>query len=406
MEISSKSINHSSVIDILTLRYDLSLSSNLPKKSWNDFVPVEENLNLDLIENLISKNIKNNIEKFNIKKLGIALSGGVDSTLILALIRKNFPDLDIEAISIKFSNSVDETPNAAKIAEKFQANHHIVHLENYLSELPNAISQVELPFWDLHWYYVAKKSSTLSNMLASGDGGDEIFSGYTFRYEKFLSLTNDKSTPLEKVKAYLECHERDRVPDQELIFGEKSKFSWDDIHQKLIPHFDNSLSRLEQVFLADYNGKLLYNFEPVSSRLSNHFNVKVIAPLMNNELLEISPHIPTSEKYDQKSNIGKLLLRKILKQNNADKLISKQKLGFSVNTMNLWESYGRDTCKKLLSNSNIVNNGIIDNDWIQKYIDKSDLDVRYINKFLGILALEVWYKLFVSNELSSKDTLD
>ena len=74
--------------------------------------------------------------------------------------------------------------------------------------------------------------------------------------------------------------------------------------------------------------------------------------------------------------------------------------------MNLWESYGRDTCKKLLSNSNIVNNGIIDNDWIQKYIDKSDLDVRYINKFLGILALEVWYKLFVSNELSSKDTLD
>ena len=51
-------------------------------------------------------------------------------------------------------------------------------------------------------------------------------------------------------------------------------------------------------------------------------------------------------------------------------------------------------------------NGIIDNDWIQKYIDKSDLDVRYINKFLGILALEVWYKLFVSNELSSKDTLD
>ena len=173
METSSKSINHSSVIDILTLRYDLSLSSNLPKKSWNDFVTVEENLNLDLIENLISKSIKNNIKKFNIKKLSIALSGGVDSTLILALIRKNFPDLDIEAISIKFSNSVDETPNASKIAEKFQANHHIVHLENYLSELPSAISQVELPFWDLHWYYVAKKSSTLSNMLASGDGGDE-----------------------------------------------------------------------------------------------------------------------------------------------------------------------------------------------------------------------------------------
>ena len=78
METSKKSINPSSIIDILTLRYDPSLPSNLPKKSWKDFVSSQENLNLDLIENLISKNIKNNIEKSNIKKIGFALSGGVD----------------------------------------------------------------------------------------------------------------------------------------------------------------------------------------------------------------------------------------------------------------------------------------------------------------------------------------
>ena len=405
MEISSKSINHSSVIDILTLRYDLSLSSNLPKKSWNDFVTVEENLNLDLIENLISKNIKNNIEKFNIKKLGIALSGGVDSTLILALIRKNFPNLDIEAISIKFSNSVDETPNAAKIAEKFQANHHIVHLENYLSELPNAISQVELPFWDLHWYYVAKKSSTLSNMLASGDGGDEIFSGYTFRYEKFLSLTNDKSTPLEKVKAYLECHERDRVPDQELIFGEKSKFSWDDIHQKLIPHFDNSLSRLEQVFLADYNGKLLYNFNPVNSRIVNHLEMNLLTPILNEKLISHGPHIPVSYKYDEITNVGKLPLRAILKNNGHESLVSSEKLGFNVNTINLWKTFGYETCKEFFDNSRIVKDGWINGEWIKKYIDNPSLNVKYINKFLGLLAFEIWYRLFITKEMKSSEKL-
>ena len=405
MEISSKSINHSSVIDILTLRYDLSLSSNLPKKSWNDFVTVEENLNLDLIENLISKSIKNNIEKFNIKKLGIALSGGVDSTLILALIRKNFPNLDIEAISIKFSNSVDETPNASKIAEKFQANHHIVHLENYLSELPNAISQVELPFWDLHWYYVAKKSSTLSNMLASGDGGDEIFSGYTFRYEKFLSLTNDKSTPLEKVKAYLECHERDRVPDQELIFGEKSKFSWDDIHQKLIPHFDNSLSRLEQVFLADYNGKLLYNFNPINSRIATNFNIKILAPLLNDELISYGLKLSIKSKYDKNTNVGKLPLRSLLTRNDADSLISKEKLGFNVNTINLWKTFGHETCKEFFDNSRIVKDGWINGEWIKKYIDNPSLNVKYINKFLGLLAFEIWYRLFITKEMKSSEKL-
>ncbi len=405
METSNKSISSSSVIDILTLRYDLSLPSHLPKKSWSDFVSTEENLNLDFVENLISKTIKNNIEKSNIKKIGIALSGGVDSTLILALIRKTFPNLDIEAISIKFANSVDETPNAAKIAEKFQANHHIVHLENYLSELPNAISQVQLPFWDLHWYYVAKKSSTLSNMLASGDGGDEIFSGYTFRYEKFLSLTNEKSTPLEKVKAYLECHERDRVSDQELIFGEKSKFSWNDIYQKLIPHFENSLSRLEQVFLADYNGKLLYNFNPINSRIAKNFNIKLLAPLLNEELISYGLRIPTKSKYDEKQNIGKIPLRSLLTRNDADSLISKEKLGFNVNTINLWNTFGHKTCKEFFDNSRIVKDGWISDDWIKKYIDNSSLDVKYINKFLGLLAFEIWYRLFITKEMKSSEKL-
>ena len=396
----------SSITDTLTLRYDRTITPNLPKKTWKDFETHNKKLNFEDIEKSICNDIEQKLNNFDGKKICIALSGGVDSTLVLSLIRKINPDIEIDAISFQFSNSENETETASQIANFFNANHHVVFIENYISELPKAISVLQLPFWDLHWYHVVKNAQNISRILFSGDGGDELFGGYTFRYSKFLSLTSETSTPLQKIQTYMQCHERDWVSDQEKLFNKKLNFSWNSLYDTLLPYFNNNLPRLEQVFLADYNGKLLYNFEPVSSRLSNHFNVKVIAPLMNNELLEISPHIPTSEKYDQKSNIGKLLLRKILKQNNADKLISKQKLGFSVNTMNLWKSYGRDTCKKLLSNSNIVNNGLIDNDWIQKYIDKSDLDVRYINKFLGILALEVWYKLFVSNELSSKDTLD
>jgi len=396
----------SSLVNILTLRYDPSIKPNLPKKTWKDFEPINESPNTAFIEKSICDSIEQKLKTFEGKKICIALSGGVDSTLVLSLVRKIKPDIDIEAISVKFADSVDETANASKIADTFDANHNIVYLENYLSELPKAISMIKLPFWDLHWYHVVKKSQTISKILISGDGGDELLGGYTFRYNKFLSLTSENSTPLEKIKIYLQCHERDRVPDQENIFNQKSNFSWDSIYQILLPYFDNKLSRLEQVYLADYNGKLLYNFSPINSRIINNFGMEILAPIINDELLSAAPHIPTQYKYDEGNNIGKLPLRTILKQNGHDSLVTKQKLGFNVNTINLWKSHGHYLCKEFLSDSRMVNDGWINNDWIQKYIDNPELDVRYVNKFLGILAFEIWYRLFITTEISSEDTLD
>jgi len=399
-------LSSSSIVNILTLRYDPSITPNLPKKTWKDFETINEPPNTELIENSISKDISEKLESLNSKKLCIALSGGVDSTLILSIIRKSNPKIDIDAISIKFANSVDETLSASKIAEKFEANHHIIYIENYLSELPKAISIIKMPFWDLHWYYVVKKSQTLSNILASGDGGDEIFGGYTFRYEKFLSLTNPTSTPLEKVKAYLSCHERDHVSDQEFLFAHKSNFSWDSIYKILLPYFDNPLSRLEQVFVADYNGKLLYNFNPINSRITKNFDVHVIAPLLNENLISYGLKIPSKFKYDKTKNIGKLPLRELLVKNQADSLISKEKLGFNVNTINLWKNYGKNLCREYLVNSRIVEDGWINKDWINKHLEKEILDIKYVNKFLGLLAFEVWYRLFVTNEMSSDTKLN
>ena len=396
MENYNRILQSSSLVDILTLRYDPAIKPNLPKKTWKDFQSINESPNITFIENSICDRLEQKLTISGEKKICIALSGGVDSTLVLSLIRKIKPDIDIEAISIKFADSIDETTSASNIAKTFDANHTIVNIENYLFELPKAISMIQLPFWDLHWYYVVKKAQTLSKILISGDGGDELFGGYTFRYDKFLSLTSDDSTPLERIMIYLECHERDRVPDQEKIFTQKSN----------LPYFDNKLSRLEQVYLADYNGKLLYNFSPINSRIINNFGMEMIAPILNDELLSIAPHIPVQYKYDESNNIGKLPLRKILKQNGHESLVTKQKLGFNVNTINLWKSHGHDLCREFLLDSRMVRDGWINKDWIKKYIDNTELDVRYVNKFLGILAFEIWYRLFITNEISSEDTLD
>ena len=406
MENNNSLLNPSSLVNILTLRYDPNLKPNLSKKTWNDFESTNTSLSIDSIEKSICDNLEKKLEKYNENKISIALSGGVDSTLVLSLLRKIKPDIEIHAISIKFANSVDETINASKIAAVFNAEHHVIELDNYLLELPKAISMIKLPFWDLHWYHVAKNAKSLSKILISGDGGDELFAGYTFRYKKFLSLISKNSSPLEKIQAYLKCHERDRVDDQEHIFGKKIKFSWKSIYEILFPYFDNKLSSLQQVLLADYNGKLLYNFNPINKKIVDELKIELITPILNPELISSAPHTILSQNYDEIQNIGKLPLRKILEKNGHSNLVNTQKLGFNVNTINLWKEHGHRLCEKFLLDSRIVNDGWISNDWILKHMNNSSLDVRYVNKFLGILAFEIWYRLFITKELSSEDTLD
>lgn len=400
-------LNPQAITAILTLRYNPFQKSLLPKLAWNDVVGKNTKPSNELLQKLVEDSIKSQIQNLENERLSIALSGGIDSTLVLAILRKISPNAEIEAVSLKFADSIDETPNAVKIAEKFGANHHIVYVENFLSELPRAISITKMPFWDLHWYYVVKKSRTLSGYLVSGDGGDELFGGYTFRYKKFLSKISKNSTPLEKVKAYLDCHERDWVPDQENLFGNKINFSWNSIYEILIPYFDNSLSLIDQVFLADYNGKLLYNFSPINTSIHNHFGMQSVAPLLSKEIISYAMHLPHNIKYDNENDIGKIQLRELLSKFVDKSILSEKKLGFSMNTIEYWKNHGKEIYDYYLSEGNIVKEGLINKEWITKHYSNliNNLDVRYVNKFLGLLAFEVWYRLFITKEMKSDEKL-
>ena len=114
------------------------------------------------------------------------------------------------------------------------------------------------------------------------------------------------------MKCYLKCHERDWVEDQTELFGEKIDFSWKKIHSNLIQYFDNPLSLIQQIFLADYNGKLLYNFNPVNSTLDEYFGIKPITPLLSEDMITYASHLATDLKYDEQTNVGKIPLRKLL----------------------------------------------------------------------------------------------
>tara|TARA_Y100000590_G_scaffold173271_1_gene198119 strand:+ start:1404 stop:2561 length:1158 start_codon:yes stop_codon:yes gene_type:complete len=372
-----------------------------------DFEEIGYNEPKSIIEDQIRDTIRNEVGD-NLDKIGISLSSGIDSTLVLALLRKEFPSINIESLSVKFSQSIDETNSSKKISEKFDTNHHVLELDNFLEELPQAINIVKQPFWDLHWYYLVKKMKELTPVFLSGDGGDELFGGYTFRYRKFLEQIKsygDKSTVEEKIILYLNCHERDWVPDQELIFGDECKFNWEEIYNILRPYFNNSLSNLNQVLLADYNGKLLHNMQPLYSLIHKHFGVTNITPIQNNETIKLSCKLTTSKKYIFSTNTGKIPLVDLLEKYQLTNLISQKKQGFSVNTVNMWNSYAQKIFQHYFDNSRLVEDKILNPNWLQKYSQKNDLNVRYVNKLLGILALEIWYRLFITKDLSPNEKL-
>jgi len=400
----SNSIDLLSLKSILTLRYDLSQNPILPKLDWNDYNNEKSKTTISILEDLIKKNIFNSVQESDPKKIAISLSGGVDSSLSLLFLKEVFPNSTIDAFTVKFSNSVDESSKAKEIADHLGVNHKIISIENYFEKLPLVIANSGLPFWDIHWYYVAEQTKSY-DYLTSGDGGDELFGGYTFRYSKFLSLITPDSTPLDKVKAYLKCHLRDHVPDQHQLFHKNSNFQWDEIYEILMPFFDNPLTPLEQVFLADYNGKLLYNFSIFNNKILKYLKIKPITPLLSKEIISYSLKVPIDQKYDSKNNIGKLIFRNILKKHNMLHFFDPEKLGFSVNTITLWENSGKDLCKKYLLNSRLVQDSWILKDWILKYIDKNDIEIRYVNKFFGLLAYEIWYRIHVTQEMNSNSKI-
>ena len=238
-----------------------------------------------ILETKIRAVIRREVDKFNQNKLCVALSAGVDSNLVLCLLREEFPSLELDCINVSFDEK-NEAIEAKEIAEKKGADFHQVYVENPLRDLPAMINIIREPRWNLYQYYFIKKAKSISNLLFTGDGGDEVFAGYTFRYKKFLQTCDRNTSSLELAKLYLSCHERDWVPDQHKMFAKELKFDWSPIYSLLTSYFNNNLKPLDQVMLADYNGKLMHDFVPTNDKYFRSFKLQGISPLLDNDVVE------------------------------------------------------------------------------------------------------------------------
>jgi asparagine synthase (glutamine-hydrolysing) len=123
--------------------------------------------------------------------LGVFLSGGIDSSTIVALVAKRHPGRPIRTFSVGFEDkSFDESTYARHVAQLFGTEHHeaILKPEAMLEILPRVMEHLDEPFADasvIPTYLLSGFARQFVTVVLGGDGGDELFFGYpTFQAER------------------------------------------------------------------------------------------------------------------------------------------------------------------------------------------------------------------------------
>lgn len=392
--------NFVSIRNLLTLRYDPEEKPISRKAMPNDFQSKFDDSKGYLTENLLRESLYKIIPQRE-SKVVVALSSGVDSVLSLAILRKMLPDKKIIAICCVFENDMSEARMAEGIASRLDTEFKIIYVDSVFSEIGNGIFITKKPRWNTYQHFIVREAKKHANILITGDGGDEVFGGYDFRYAKFLRLSLPTDNWITKTTNYLECHNRDWVPDQKELFGSNIRFNWNQIHSYFKSYFTSSLEPIQQVMLADFNGKLLFDILPTLKAISSYYDIQVSSMFLDPDLVNFGRHLQLEDKYDP-SRGSKIVLRKIAGRLGLNH--NEEKKGFSPDLISEWKRIGRTICESyiLKKDSYIFDKKIINHDWILKAFDKvkNEEDIRYLNRLISILAIEIWYRIFITNELN------
>ena len=399
-------LDRTHIRNFLTLRYNPLQNTTRSLANAKEFSTGNSDPDGKLVEKLLLASV-NKLTKNKKDVITVSLSSGIDSSLCLALLRKQFPEQKIVSICGVFDKKQDESGRAKEIARKFNSDFKILRIPSLYTNMPELISMTKKPRWNTYTHFVANEAKKYGALLVTGDGADELFAGYTFRYKKFLHLLKPDDTWLSKAKKYLECHNRDWVPNQKLLFNKSIKFNWKTIYSYLKPYFQNKMHPLNQVLLADYNGKLSYDFIPTSNYILKHYSISGGPIFLDKEIISFAMGLPLDQKYNMLQNQGKLLLRKISKRYGVKHIDEKK--GFSPDLFSDWKKTGKSICESYImkSDSRIYEKKIINPNWVLMAFKKieTDNDIRYLTKLVSVLALEIWLRVFITKELNANKKL-
>ena len=359
--------------------------------------------------------------------VGAFLSGGIDSSAIVAYTKKYKDDLKTFSISFDYEQ-FDESKYAKLVSDKFQTEHYeyMFGYKDVVKLVPKLVEQYDEPFGDpssIPTYLVSKIAGKHVKVSLSGDGGDESFLGYD-RYKQYKAInyqnyvpkmiTKDLINPLvhilsnsinnkwtQKIRRYAEFNV---LRDYEQYSELRSNFSYD-IRKSLYPKHYNFYyyfkkffiynNYLENISNVDINTYLVDVMLTKLDRSSMFVSLEGRVPFLDHNFMEFSSSIPMNLKL--KNMEAKYILKKALIGVLPKSIIYRKKQGFSFPL----EIYLKKELKSLVRDS-LLEKSELHNYVNRNYINKL-LSLHYSNKknyangLWGLFILKTWLDSYLNN---------
>lgn len=356
--------------------------------------------------------------------VGAYLSGGIDSSLICAMIakhRNNEPG-SLSTFSAKFSDgsSLDETPFARTVAELLKTDHHEVTVtpQDFIETWPALSYQFDAPIPeppDIAFSFLAKRARQDVTVVLSGEGSDELFAGYPkYQYasiidkirrmpkavrqpllnglERILPASMNRQRTL--VRAAAQGSEVESFRTWFAAFTDRERrelFDYDGYDTLERIHEKAKGDVISRMSFQDLHGWLADNILERGDRTSMMHSLELRPPFLDVQVLEFARQVPSRLLVDRST--GKKVVRDVAKRYLPDEIFTRAKHGFKVPLDDWFRGHLKDFAYDHLTSNESLAREMFDKKFVQSLLD-NHMDGKYNDgmRIYTLVALEMWYR--------------
>lgn len=398
-----------------------SISDVVNTASLERYANVDEEEVLDELQEVLTAAIRDRMVAD--VPLGAFLSGGIDSSCVVSIMQ-SLTSERVKTFTIGFSEAThDEAPTAARIAEHIGTDHTSLYIsESEALEITRRIPDLfDQPFADssqIPTYLVSRLAAGSVTVTLSGDGGDELFYGYS-HYRRAMSLHRTISywptvikravagairtlgpqpySRLCRLKGILEASGNEqfyRAAVSQWPIEPSIVFLQDD-HSKRVCVFDMEskplhVSDIRNLMMqTDLVGYLPDDILTKVDRASMAVSLEARVPILDHRVVEFAVGLPIGLK--DRGTQGKYLLRRLLNRYLPAELTAVKKKGFSVPLDRWLRGPLRDWAEELLNPARLRSEGLLAADTIRSAWNEHLLERRNLAPFLwNVLMIQAW----------------